>query len=280
MTDAGQTTGQTTGQMTAQVSEAYTAMAGRWDTAGAAWNQPVAERLVDLAGIAPPMRVLDVGCGAGAVSLRAARAVRPGGHVTGIDVAAPMLARARAEAAAAGLDNATFEQADAMAPPFGPGRFDAVLGSCVVYLLPDPAGAVARWLTLLRPGGVLGFTWVVAEDPAWEPVFDAVDAFMPDGQPGWNTYWRRWVSPAEAEAILAGYTAVHTVAEPVTTRYASPEHLWESCWTQAPRLVWQHIPAERRDAARDAAFALMDPIRAADGSYPRVRTTCYTTARA
>jgi ubiquinone/menaquinone biosynthesis C-methylase UbiE len=268
------------GRLTARVSAAYTAMADRWDTAGAAWNQPVAERLVELTGIAPPMRVLDVGCGAGAVSLRAARAVRPGGHITGIDLAAPMLARARDEAAAAGLDNATFEQADAMAPPFGPGRFDAVLGSFVVYLLPDAAGAVARWLTLLRPGGVLGFTWVVAEDPAWEPVFEAVDAFMPDGQPGWNAYWRRWYSPAEAEAILTGYTAVHTAAEPVTTRYASPEHWWESCWTQGPRLVWQHIPPDRRGVARDAAFALMDPIRAADGSYPRVRTTCYTMARA
>jgi len=81
--------------LTARVAGAYTTLAPRWDTSGAAWNQPVAARLLDLTGLAPGMHVLDVGCGAGAVSIPAARAVAPGGRVIGIDLAAPMLTRAR-----------------------------------------------------------------------------------------------------------------------------------------------------------------------------------------
>jgi len=76
------------------VRDAYSILAPRFDTAGAPWNVPVARRLVELAGLEPPMHVLDVGCGAGAATIPAALAVHPGGMVTGIDNAAPMLDRA------------------------------------------------------------------------------------------------------------------------------------------------------------------------------------------
>jgi ubiquinone/menaquinone biosynthesis C-methylase UbiE len=271
-------------QMTAQVTAAYTALAGRWDTVGAHWNQPVAARLVDLAGLAPAMRVLDVGCGAGAATIRAARAVTPGGQVTGIDIAEPMLQRTAQAATAAGLGNITVQAADATSPPLAPASFDAVIASLVVYLLPRPAAALGRWRALLHPGGILAFSWVLAEDPAWEPVFAAVDAFLPEGQQGWNGFWRHrpWTSVTSAEALLppAGFGVVVTTAEPVTTRYASPAHWWESSWTQAPALIWRHIRPGRRDAARAAAFAVLAPLAAHDGMLARVRTTCYTTARA
>ena len=52
----------------------------------------------------------------------------------------------------------------------------------MVYLLPDPAVVLDRWRVLLRPGGILAFSWVLAEDPAWQPVFAAVDAFLPAGR--------------------------------------------------------------------------------------------------
>jgi ubiquinone/menaquinone biosynthesis C-methylase UbiE len=284
MTDADTAAPGSTGadrELTARVTAAYTALADRWDTSGASWNQPVAARLVALARLAPGMRVLDAGCGAGAASIPAAAVVGPRGQVTGIDLAETMLARARRHAQAADLRQVTFQRADAVAPPFKPGSFDAVLASLVVYLLPGPAAALARWRALLRPGGRLAFSWVLAEDPAFEPAFAAVDAYLPEGRPGWGTSWRRWRSVAEAEAMLGtGYDAITTTVEPVTTRYDSPGHWWESSWTQAPRLAWQHIPPADRDAARDDAFRILEVIRAPDGTLARVRTTCYTTARA
>ena len=137
------------------------------------------------------MCVLDVGCGAGAVSIPAARAVAPGGRVTGIDLAGPMLTRARQAALAEGLTNVVFLNVDASEPSFGPASLDAVLASFVVYLLADPAATVARWRNLLRPGGILAFTWVIAEDSRLEPVYAAVDEFLPDGQEGWNAFRKR-----------------------------------------------------------------------------------------
>ena len=187
--------------LTARVAGAYSTLAPRWDTSGAAWNQPVATRLLALAGLAPGMCVLDVGCGAGAVSIPAARAVAPGGRVTGIDLAGPMLTRARQAALAEGVSNVVFLNVDAAAPSFGPASFDAVLASFVVYLLADPAATVAQWRNLLRPGGLLAFTWVIAEDPRLEPVYAAVDEFLPDGQEGWNAFRKRhgWTSVGRAE---------------------------------------------------------------------------------
>jgi hypothetical protein len=82
-----------------------------------------------------------------------------------------------------------------------------------------------------------------------------------------------------AEALLDGCRDVRTVVEPVTTRYESPEHWWESSWTQAPALVWRHIPVGRRDQARGVAFKALEGLRDGDGSIARVRTVCYTLAR-
>src|SRR5579863_9486593 len=61
-------------------------------------------RLLTAAALEPGERVLDVGCGNGAVSLEAARAVGPGGHVTGLDLSAPMLGVARRRAEEQGID--------------------------------------------------------------------------------------------------------------------------------------------------------------------------------
>lgn len=267
--------------LTARVAGTYATLAPRWDTSGAAWNQPVATRLLDLAGLAPGMRVLDVGCGAGAVSIPAARAVGPGGRVTGIDLAGPMLTRARQAALAEGLSNVVFLNVDASEPSFRPASFDAVVASFVVYLLADPGATLARWRDLLRPNGLLAFTWVIAEDSRLEPVYAAVDEFLPDGQEGWNAFRRRhgWTSAGHVVSLLDGCRDVRTVVEPVTTRYASPEHWWESSWTQAPALAWRHIPDGRRDQARDVAFKALERLRGDDGSIARVRMVCYTLAR-
>src|SRR5512145_932496 len=74
---------------------------------------------------APGERILDVGCGCGTTSLALAGLVHPSGRVTGIDVSAPMLARARERARAAGVRTVAFIEADAAAHPFQPPPVDA-----------------------------------------------------------------------------------------------------------------------------------------------------------
>ena len=114
------------------------------------------DRLLRLAGIRPGMRVLDIGCGAGDVTMQIASIIGESGRVTGVDADAAVLAVARKRAADAGLGNVTFQQASV------PGvtldcPVDAIAGRMILAHLENPAAALARMRRLLRPGGVMTF---------------------------------------------------------------------------------------------------------------------------
>jgi SAM-dependent methyltransferase len=259
--------------VTAGQEASWSALAPAWDTSGVAWNTPIAERLVELAGLRPGSDVLDAGCGAGAATIPAARIVRPG-RVTGIDNAAAMIARARQRAQQADAGNVVFLCADATRPPFGPAAFGAVISSMVVQHLRSPQQALQAWLQLLRPGGVLAFSFAGAEDPAWVRAFDAVDAFLPAAD-RWAA--RRQLTEAGVRAMLPPGLDVAAVTEPVVNRYASMSHWWESSWTQAPAIAWSKLPPPSKREARRAAFAVLAELQARDGSLERTRSVCYTT---
>ena len=108
------------------------------------------------AGVGEGMRVLDVGCGPGDVSLIAAGLVGPSGSVVGIDRDPAGLDRARARAEAAGLTHVAFVEAD-MHAGLPEGRFDAIVGRLVLMYTPDPAALLTRFAGLLGPGGILAF---------------------------------------------------------------------------------------------------------------------------
>lgn len=259
--------------------ESFDQAASRYDSSGAQFAGPVAERLVGLAGLRSGDQVLDVGCGPGAVTIRAARAVRPGGHVTGLDLSEGMLTRLTAEAAGRGLDNVTARQGDASRPPVEAGRFDAVLASLVLYLLPDPQEALSRWRELVVPGGVVAFSWGTRPDPRWSPVFRVVDGYA-EGAEGFESYVRRLGHPPAMAAVLAGcgYTDITTRTEMVEVRYTGPRQWWDASWAEAPRLAWRHIPDQDRAAARDDAFTLLEWMREPDGSLLRRVEMSYAVA--
>ncbi|MFZ2004602.1 MAG: class I SAM-dependent methyltransferase [Stellaceae bacterium] len=113
----------------------------------AAWD-----RVIGLAvGGNSAVEALDVGCGTGFLSLELAAR---GHHVSGIDFAPEMLARAKAKAAAAGVQ-IRFEHADAENLPFSPASFDLVITRHVLWTLPHPEAAISEWIRVLRPGGRL-----------------------------------------------------------------------------------------------------------------------------
>jgi len=95
-----------------------------------------------------PARVVDLGCGTGSVTLLLARA---GHDVHGVDLSDGMVAAARAKVGA----SARVSRGDAADPPFEPTSVDVVFARHVLWALPDPDTAVARWVRLLRPGGRL-----------------------------------------------------------------------------------------------------------------------------
>jgi SAM-dependent methyltransferase len=156
------------------VSIANTAQAEHWNTGEgvAHWvdnqarydriNAPFGAMILDAAGLRPGTDVLDIGCGCGSTTLAAARLVAPG-QAVGLDLSGPMLARARADAEAAGLSNAEFRQGDAQVHPLEPARFDAVLSRFGVMFFADPVAAFANIRSATRPAGRLVFV-------CWQPL--------------------------------------------------------------------------------------------------------------
>jgi SAM-dependent methyltransferase len=94
------------------------------------------EDVIDLAGVAPGDRVLDIGCGTGTQAIATARRSQPGGSVVGVDISEKMLAAARRKAHRAGLSIA-FHQADAAQLPFEDERFDVVTFTTMMHMVPE-----------------------------------------------------------------------------------------------------------------------------------------------
>jgi 2-polyprenyl-3-methyl-5-hydroxy-6-metoxy-1,4-benzoquinol methylase len=122
----------------------------------AAILRPITERLLRGAGIGRGMRVLDLGCGAGDVSMLAAESVGRKGSVVGIDRSPEAITFARERVRSAGLRHIDFEEVSAEA--FADAEpFDAVIGRCVLIHQTDPAALIRAAASLVRPGGVMAF---------------------------------------------------------------------------------------------------------------------------
>ena len=132
----------------ARAEEWRRGMAGRDEVLGTA-----TELMLDLAGVGPGSRVLDVAAGTGDQTLRAARRAGPAGSVLAIDIAPAMLAAAADAAREAGLANVTTRVMDAQRLDFEPNSFDAAICRNGLMLIPEPAKALAAIRRVLKTGG-------------------------------------------------------------------------------------------------------------------------------
>ena len=108
------------------------------------------------AGLREGMRVLDVGCGIGDVSMLAAQIVGASGSVVGVDRSEASLETARRRARESGAENVEYRLADLNAYEHE-ARYDALIGRFVLLYLPDPAAVVRRLCKSLELGGVVFF---------------------------------------------------------------------------------------------------------------------------
>jgi len=108
--------------------------------------------------------VLDLGCGGGIDVILAARRVGPRGFVHGVDLTEEMLHLATQNAAAAGVDNVEFSKGVIEDLPLPDASVDVLISNCVVNLSTDKAAAFAEMSRVLRPGGRVGISDLVADD--------------------------------------------------------------------------------------------------------------------
>lgn len=118
-----------------------------------------------LGSLEPGERVLDVGSGAGMDSLVAAQMVGPEGSVTGVDMTAEMLGKARRAAADMGVEHVEFVEGEVERLPFEDGSFDVVISNGVIDLVPDKDAVYGEIFRVLAPGGRIQVADVTIQNP-------------------------------------------------------------------------------------------------------------------
>src|SRR5215472_14541162 len=198
---------------------------GRW-AAFERGAQPLSDRMLELAHVAPGHKVLDVATGIGEPAMTAARQVGPRGSVVAIDQAPQMLEVARERMQAAGIETIEFVEGDAEAVTLPADSFDAVVCRWGLQFFYTPVDTLARLRTSLVPGGWLAVA--VWGDPLQVPiialpfsVFSRGLSQPPPPPSGPNPF--ALAEPTRLEQVLrdAGFTSVRCESFPVTFEFAS-----------------------------------------------------------
>jgi O-methyltransferase/aklanonic acid methyltransferase len=238
---------------------------------------PLAAALVDRVGVQPGQRVLDIGCGRGAVLFQAAERVGPSGEVVGIDIAPGMVTITAADVERRGLTNASVQLMDGQAPDFEPSSFDHVLGSMSIIMVPSLPSALANYRTLLRDGGTVGFTApAMGTDPLdWRMGPFHLKRFLADVLPDLpaqdladRTDVFHKVEPHRMLTQLreAGYRDVQAVDVTTVVKAPTARELVGWTFTHGARVFWNLVPEPRRSEYAqqwieriDAEFAGSEP---------------------
>ncbi|PNY27165.1 methyltransferase [Tolypocladium capitatum] len=193
------------------------------------------------------MRVLDIGCGPGTITVDLAGYV-PGGHVTGLERVGDILAQARGLAEEKGVANVDFVEGDANALDYADDSFDVVVCHQVLQHVKDPVGILAEMRRVTKPGGVVAARESDYGSFAWYPAVDGMEK--------WRWLYRR-VASANGGEPDAG-RMVHAWARKAgfaTGAIASSSSTW--CYSTDEEIAWwSGLWAERTVASAFAKTAI------------------------
>jgi enediyne biosynthesis protein CalE5 len=255
----------------------------QWDDAATGWRKwselidgaasGISERLVELAGVEPGSRVLDVAAGYGEPSLTAARAAGPEGSVVATDISAEMIAFGRERAAAVELGNIEFVESDAAGLEFPEGSFDAALSRWGIIFEPDGEAAAARILGFLKPGARMAISsWGPPDRVPFLaiPMRTAMQRLeVPPPPPGTPGPLSR-PTPEALGGLLeaAGFSDVEVEEADVTFEWQSPEDFTTFIKEIAPPInaIIDPHPQEVQDQTWAAITDAVRQVAAEDGA--------------
>jgi SAM-dependent methyltransferase len=218
---------------------------------------PVHDQLVALLGVAPGDRVLDLATGTGEVAFRVARA---GATVTAIDLAAPMIEKARRRAEDEGLE-VSFDLGDVEYLPYDDRSFDVLASAFGLVFAPDHANVASELARVSRPDGRLGFT-------AWKPnprLGELYRRFSDEPIEGREAY--EWGREDHVEDMLGQDFELEFEDGTLWLEASSGEEIWKLFSESAPPVIAliARLDAVHVEQFHDAFVELYESYRTDEG---------------
>jgi enediyne biosynthesis protein CalE5 len=250
-----------------------------WDSAATGWRKwsdlieraagPASERLVELAGVEPGSRVLDVAAGYGEPSLTAAKVAGPEGSVVASDISADMLAYGHERAADAGVDTIEFVESGAMDLDFPEDSFDAAVSRFGIIFEPDGEGAAAKVRSFLKSGGRMAIAgWGKPDEVPMlgvpmQTVMKKLD--VPPPPPGTPGPMSRPTHETLGGLLQGGgFSDVQVEDHDVILEWDSPEAFTTFVQDIAPP-IWAMLEPHPPDVQKEAWEAITEATRAKSG---------------
>jgi SAM-dependent methyltransferase len=245
----------------AQTATRFNTMAADFDPQGAFAH--FGRRLVEVVGVEPGQRVLDVATGRGAVLFPAIERVGTAGQAVGVDLAEGMVQAANDEAERRGW-GPRVRAMDAERLDFPDAAFDRVLCGFGVMFFPHLDQALGEFRRVLKPGGRLGIsTWRVSQSEDLQVVLDELGLVGNSAQrpPGWITEPDDLARPLER----AGFGGVRVTTDSKTFRYDDVDDYWQSIRGTGPRRIVDKLEATQIELARAALTERLGAYQQPDG---------------
>jgi len=256
----GETVNGDAGSPKGRTQALFNGLAEDYDAAGPGNFAHFGHRLVDVVGVEPGHRVLDVATGRGAVLFPAAERAGTTGHVIGIDFAEAMVRATETDAKRRGLVVQIFRM-DAEHLDFPDAEFDRVLCGFGVMFFPDLEKALGEFRRVLKAGGRLGVsTWQVSQNELLAQVLGGL-GIQQGPPPGWIT------DPDRLADLLrqAGFQDVQVSVDAEDFCYADLDQYWENARGTGQRPAIDGLNATQRERARTALAERLRSHQQADG---------------
>jgi ubiquinone/menaquinone biosynthesis C-methylase UbiE len=246
-----------------------------WDAAARnydlAWREnlaPAHDAMFDLADIKTGESVLDVACGSGILTFRAAQIVGVKGAVTATDISEEMVRIVATIARERGLRHVRAERMDAEALTLPAESFDAALCALGLMYMPDPTEALRQVFRTLKPGGrAVAAVWGERANCGWAELFPIVDSFVQSEV--CPLFFRLGAGDALAEALgEAGFGSIRSERLSVETRYTNQrEALTAMLDGGAVALAAKRFDEATRKQVEDKLLASFAPYRGQGGDF-------------
>ena len=246
-----------------------------WDAAagiyGDAWGEqlkPAHDELLNMASLKPGMRVLEVACGTGLVTVRAAEMIQPEGTLLATDISGEMIEATRQQLDNLGLENFEARRVDGEELDVEDNSYDVAFCALGMMYMPEPARALAEMYRVVKPGGTFVTTvWGERRHCAWSGIFPIVDAEVHSEV--CPLFFSLGAQQALANMMSnAGLEQVRQSRQSVLLSFADADTLLSAQIDGGPvALAAKRFNEETRRRVETSFLASVDEYRHADGSF-------------